>query len=251
MKYFTKDWYMKMQLSNMHLGLSVDDRASTFSEELYLELYDSSKKEFENRNVMSYEKYFNLVRKCDSEMTEEEISNSYVSIINHNISYDWVLNTQIKRFQDNLPKSILDKVKDIRVLGLGYVTLDVYNDIKKFSKDNLLYVEETIKEYNKLEKETFKNISLDFRNESFHDAQINSVIVNDDIEISVDSTGGFIEKNNIIFKNASLVSGNICEDYYWLYDEIYKDNDKYEVHVLTSLEDFSEFIILCDDIILK
>ena len=61
---------------------------------------------------------------------------------------------------------------------------------------------------------------MDFRNESFHDAQINSVIVNEDIEICVDSMGVFTEKNNIIFKNAILVSGNIYEDYYWLYDEI-------------------------------
>ena len=46
MKYLTKDWYNKMQASDLHILLKVDERAEEFSEEFFKEIYEIKQKQY-------------------------------------------------------------------------------------------------------------------------------------------------------------------------------------------------------------
>lgn len=51
-------------------------------------------------------------------------------------------------------------------------------------------------------------------------------------------------KAYIIFKNTIVKHNSSIEEEYWLYDEVYKKQDKYEIHILLSK---SDIIIMCED----
>lgn len=112
-----------------------------------------------------------------------------------------------------------------------------------------------MKDYHNCVKKQFKNKIPDFEKESFHDCQITNIIQKEnDLILEIDNEGEYTEINNIIFKNAKIIKQeNEIKKAWWLYDEIYKVNDKYEIHLLlwASNDEFSDFILTCDDIILN
>ena len=47
MKYFTKEWYNKMQCTGMHILLRIDERCGKYSDELFTEIYNKKIEELE------------------------------------------------------------------------------------------------------------------------------------------------------------------------------------------------------------
>ena len=73
---------------------------------------------------------------------------------------------------------------------------------------------------------------------------------------------GYFEENNyiikleekiwgiafIVFKNAIMKHNEKIKDDYWIYNELYLAEDKYEIHILF---DKSEVVIVCDDVYIR
>ena len=53
---------------------------------------------------------------------------------------------------------------------------------------------------------------------------------------------------SLTFKNAKIIKkDNNIEDSIWIFDEVYKENDKYEVHILLKKdEELLDLILLCN-----
>lgn len=223
MKYLTKEWYNTMQNTSHHLFLKEDIRASQYSEEYFQVLY---KKEENKWN-----------------------SNEYKVI-----EFKDFFSDNMDMLKNNLPKSILNEVCDIRVLALNYATKEVIDKIKKFCKKNENIVQKAFDDYNKDFERQFRNCKPKFINEwGFHDCNIITFKkIDKDYHMNLDNTGSFTEINNVIFKNAKIIKQESdLNGTWWLYDEIYKTDDKYEIHVLLWKEDLIDFIIQCSDVVLK
>lgn len=261
MKYLTKEWYNKMQCTKLHSGLTIDKRSDVFSEVFYQKLSRKAREDFLKTHsiLVNYEEYKKIVQGIEFMDLKEDDLRSNFELLQESLKgmtlveyFDYCQNLKIKTIKEKIPKSILHKIKDIRVFSLGYVSKNVYNLLKKYCDDNNKFVEEKFDEYTKLEEETFKNDSLEFIEWSFHDAYISCVRKNKrDIEILMDNVGSFTDKKGIIFKNCNIFLDENIEGTYWLYNEIYKIKNGYEVHILTSYDDLREFIVECEDIILS
>lgn len=263
MKYLTKDWYNKMQCSSLHVLLKVDKRAEEKNETFYQKLYKKSLKEYIKNEtyLLNYKKFKKVLlenKDLLENLNEETIKEKYENYKKEMFlgmtleqAFDYRQTNIIEDLKEKLPKDILDKVKDIRVLALDYASKEVYDLIKKFSEENEKYVDNKFKEYIKLENEMFDD-SFELLNTSFHDCYIEKCEKNKKDMIINFNTGGFSEKENIIFKNYKVILDENIENTFWLYEEIYKNKSKYEVHILTIKDkDLKELILTCDDIILK
>ena len=168
-------------------------------------------------------------------------------------SFDYKQKNRIELLKSKIPNNILEKVKDIRVLALNYASKEVYEMLKEYSQSNQKYVLDIIKEYDQIEKEQFGNNSIKFIEESFHDCFIIEVNTNgNDVIMKLDNEHGFSDKETIIFKNANIILDENINESWWLYNEIYINNDKYEVHILASGNNgLKELSITCEEFILN
>lgn len=214
MKYMTKKWYNTMQKTDLHFFLKVSKKAETFSEEYFKELY----------------KKFNTDRK-------------------NTVCYK----NNLKKLKKKLPKYILDEVSDIRVLALGYASKNVYNKIEKYCEANERYVKKMMNDYDKYYEKEFKKKKPIFLDDFyFHDCVIvASRYVNNDIIFYINNKYEFAKKNKIIFKNGKIIKQESeFKNLMWLYEEIYRVNGKYEIHVLLANETgkLRNIIIECADV---
>lgn len=111
-------------------------------------------------------------------------------------------------------------------------------------------MDEYLKDY---KKQFGNNYPKFMENWILHDCDVvSSNFVKNDIILKIDNSGGYTKINEIRFKNAKVIKQdkdlkNLC----WLYDEIYKKGDNYEIHVLFgSYNDAKtyDFIIECSDV---
>lgn len=222
MKYMTKEWYQAMQNIHHHTFIKhIDEKVKNFSNSYFNKIY----------------------------IKEEQAQKELYGPIDFNNYFNARLNDTQK-----LPDTILNEVSDIRMLALGYATQETYDKIKEYSIANYNAFEKAMKDYHNCVKKQFKNKIPDFEKESFHDSQItNFAQKGNDYIIEIDNEGAFTEINNIVFKSAEIVKqeGPI-EKSWWLYNEIYKVDGKYEIHFLLWSDDaLNDLILTCDDIILN
>lgn len=270
MRYFTKEWYGKMQNTNFHDCLKIDERADDFSDDFYKELYNDAKKtqlEF-LEDVLDYNNFKNTLLKF-TDFTEEEIENKFKKV-NEDLfqgmtpdEYFERSNTiSIERLKNSIPENILNKVKDIRVLAFGYVSSEVYELIREYCVANEKFVEEKEIEYSKVLEEQFGDTPITFMQHSFHDCDIIDVYKDkDDLIIKLDNSDGFTGVEKLIFKNYNIILDESIKGCCWKYTEVYRNDDKYEVHILAlsntidmtfSFEKNSrEMIICCKEIIVE
>lgn len=134
-----------------------------------------------------------------------------------------------------LPKAILKQIADVRVFALNKATHTVINAVTKFCEDNEKSVRATSKNYrrhmekvsNTLDKEIIEKFG-------FHDCTIIKSVQNDtSLTLHLNNTGGFTDIDEVTFENFNIIKqDDLLEDAWWLYEEVYKVNDKYEFHVL-------------------
>lgn len=265
MKYLTKEWYKKMQSTGLHILLKVDKRADEFSEKFYQKIYNKEKKKYVKQEsaFTNYKKFKKMILKelyNKEELTEEKILGEFEQYKKDTFegrsieeNFDYNQNLMIEFLKSSIPSDILNKVKDIRVLALNYVSLEVYNLLKEYCEENENYVENVLKEYTHKESEQLKNETNEFFENSFHDSFILEVNKNKkDLIIKLDPD--FTDKNIITFKNYNIILDENIKECVWLYEEIYKIEKGYEIHILTSnyeRNELKELIITCEDIIVK
>lgn len=224
MRYMTKEWYNRMQKTDVACGIKIDENADKYSEEDFKKLYELTKNSA-------------LFRDFSQESFEQQIQGG------------------IYFFKRKLPSSILDNIKDIRILALGYATSETYNKIKEYSDNNENYVEKMMNDYDKVFEQQFSTNKPDFlENFSFHDSDIiKTEKINNDLILHLDNEYSFTNVNKIVFKDATIIKSDCPlkeERLCWLYNEVYKINDGYEIHILLRDDDLYDLVIQCSDVIL-
>ncbi len=133
--------------------------------------------------------------------------------------------------------SILDEVADIRILALGYVSKNVYNKIKKYCNENERFVRKNMKEYGDYLEKEFKENKPNFLDDfNFHDRNIKlSMLLDNDLILYLNGEDGNFKINKIIFKDVKIIKQDSeLINSQWLYAEVYKNAQNYEIHVLIS-----------------
>jgi len=224
MKYFTKAWYELCQKTSYHLSLEEDGQAGTFSEEYFQQVYNNELNKWltlqeEVNALMRAENYSNEPFNRDEAI--EQFHNGFI----HNKEV----------LQKELPESILQQIADIRVFALHKATRDVINAVTQFCEANKKAVKAASENYRKYIEEAEKVLDKEIVEIfSFHDCMvINSVKSDHSLKLYLDNSGGFTNINEVIFENFHIIQQDgPLEDSWWLYEEVYKVDDKYEFHVL-------------------
>lgn len=226
MKYFTKEFYEKMQQTSYHLSLMVQSEAKIFSEEYFKTLYN-----------YKLDEYLNVKKQIAEMAANKKILDIKYDEENEKISYGLYLKSKVKELKKVLPENILDKIADIRVLALGIVeSNNIKNLIKEFCNKNKKFVENIFSSYSKYYKNFIKEQNATFlKNFHFHDCKITSVkkIANDFI-INIDGFGGITKNKQIIFKDCSGDKDGKEILGTWIYEEIYYNNNCYEIQILIA-----------------
>ncbi|MOA15118.1 hypothetical protein D3C78_1352590 [compost metagenome] len=120
-------------------------------------------------------------------------------------------------------------------MALKKATRNVINAITQFCEDNERTVNTTIDNYKKYLTEA--SLSMDreiVENFSFHDCVIIKSILDEKyITLILDNTSGFTGIDEATFENVTIIKQDAgLENSWWLYEEVYKVNDRYEFHVL-------------------
>jgi len=282
MKYMTKEWYETMQKTSFHLLLKVSKKAESFSAEYFKKLYakeeaawlklqeDVSNVKFED--IFPEEFYMENVDGSPVDPDEyEEAKKSYFNMREQALlNYDEVrpvfdpeqekknfkqaLRYNTKHLKSKLPNEILQKVADIRVLALNYASSDVKKEIAAFCKANDKSGKDAMKSYWKECRKTFKHDEPSFLDDfNFHDCKVISYRKKGmDLILTLDSSGGFTNVNQIIFKDCNVLKqDSSLHGAWWLYDEIYKSDKGYEIHVLLQSKQLIDFIVNAADVVYK
>lgn len=249
MKYFTKEWYELCQKTSFHLPLEEEKQTETFSEEYFQQLYNTELDSWLNLQ----EEIASIMETTETENTDG--NNEYEPFnreqaIEH--FHDGFIYNQ-ERLKKELPETILKQIADIRVFALNKATHTVINAVTKFCEDNEKSVRATSMNYrrhmgevpNTLDKEIIEKFG-------FHDCTIIKSVQNDmSLTLHLDNTGGFTDIVEVTFENFNIIKqDDLLEDAWWLYEEVYKVNDKYEFHVLLQNGKMGliDFIISADQV---
>ncbi|EKU43532.1 DUF4085 family protein [Lysinibacillus sp. HST-98] len=249
MKYFTKEWHELCQKNNLHLHLEEEKQAETFSEEYFQQLYD-----FELNSWLTLQEEANLILKSNETANKGEDNHyepfnkekgieQFHDIFIHNLMY----------LKKQLPKTIVQQIADIRVFALDKATRNVINAVTQLCEENKRIVTTVIEDYKRYIKENATLLDIEIDGDfSFHDCKIIKSIKNDQsLNLLLDNNGSYTNIDEVIFENFNMIKqDDLLEDAWWLYEEIYKVNDKYEFHVLLLNEtmDLIDFIISAEQI---
>ncbi|WP_216626435.1 DUF4085 family protein [Paenibacillus phytohabitans] len=87
----------------------------------------------------------------------------------------------------------------------------------------------------------------------FHDCTVTGINASEDMVIRLDTQGGFTNLNQITLIKPEIVrQDEHIVGSSWLYEELYRVNDGYEVHVfLSGAAGMQELIVRCGDIVVE
>ncbi len=184
----------------------VTDRAAIYSEELFNEAYMNFADTFFGEDLAD-------------EMQRDHLSKLYEGFL--------------KKMEENLPVLIKNKVADIRLLALGYLTKEIYEELLSYSKEAELKVEQIENESYDLYQKALSHLSDEARsvmNRSFHDSRILDCGYQDcDIFLLLKMDVGLAPLKDqylkLILKDAVVLEGIISKDLVcWLQEELYFDD---------------------------
>jgi hypothetical protein len=235
MNYFTKEWYELCQRTGDYLSLEEDKEAEFFSEEYFQQLYNQ--KLTEHLSLQEEIASYNFDDIYPLEISQEPFDRKKAS----KEFYKAFLYKQ-EYVKGVLPKEILKRIVDIRVYVLGKASGQVINDVTQFCKENEKLVNKVIKDYEIYYKKASKSFNRNIvDNINFHDCIIKDIKQMEQVlSISFDNSGGFTDIDQINFKSYKIIKQDgFLINSWWLYEEIYKTNDKYELHVLLQNENMN------------
>jgi len=277
MKYLTKEWYETMQKTDLHILLRVYEKAEKFSEEHFRKLYKQEEKKWlslqEETHKVEFEDVFpeefsfipvsidgkpidpsefEKAREKYYEMREEarlQFENPF-DPEEEKKNFRRFFRNKVKQLKRSLPNEILEEVADIRVLALNRASAAVKKKITAYCRSNKKAVENALKAYSKEHRKKFRDKEPEFIDKfRFHDSKVISCRKKrNDILIKIES-GGFTDISQITFKNCSVLKQDApLHGAWWLYDEIYKSGDRYEIHVLLTKNELIDFIVYATDV---
>lgn len=233
MRYLTKQWYQTMQDSGLGVCLEVDERAAEFSEDIYQTLRTQKLA----RWLREREEVCQVLGESIDPMEEER-------------SFDEFCARELETYRTRTPEHILTKVADLRVLAVGYCTREVFRDLEHYAQQCREQTEQTMDQA----WEEIKAQGLDkaFTGEhSLHDSVIRSMDREGEdlvIEFERDEVE-WPEIKAVRFRDAVIrKQEQDVENAWWLYDEIWRTGEGYEIHVLLWRDDgVFELTVQCRD----
>ncbi|MGQ8871172.1 DUF4085 family protein [Paenibacillus sp. TSA_86.1] len=283
MKYLTKEWYETCQQTGLHFGMRVHKGAALHDEALFQRLYKRKEKEhvkfqremYDTDPRFMLEQEGQVMTRADKAFSGEEIT-AEDQMVYHMppeerahiekliAEYDARPAFDEKQCKDNykesmawnfqyhaekLPSEILEPIADIRVFALGYCTSEVMQKLKEQSARNTKEMEAVLEEY----RETMLNqgISNEIRRKvQFHDCEVTELRTGDDLVICFDNRGGFTDIHKLTLTAPEILKqeGEMVGSH-WLYEELYRIDNGYELHVLLDGEPMPELIVRCADIV--
>ena len=252
MKYMTKEWFDASQKSGFYLTLKASKKAETFSEEFYQELYKREEKKYLK---MAKDFFETDIETAFDEFIEEDFCDDDEEFDpeKEKENFKFYLRNSLKNYKSLFPEDVFKKVADTRVLALGVVSPEVKADITKYCKDNEKMVKRAMKECSKQFQKEFKSGAPDFARMDLHDCQVTSFKKKGkNYILSVDNSDGFTDITEVRFVNCKIVKQDApLHGAWYLYDEIYKVDDHYEIHALLMKKELIDLIIEADDVVLK
>lgn len=240
MRYLTKEWYMTMQDTGLGVMLQPDDRAETYSEPYFRALF----REQQNKWLESRKEICPILEiDFDPEAERRTFRRMYRS--------------EKMRYARRLPPEILREVADLRVLALGRAGDSVCRKIRDHAASCKSRVDQTMREcFDDARRHLGETDASLLETFHFHDERVLSFRKRGrDYRLSFYCDGDrdcqvmkirFV--NAVIQKQEKRLHGA-----WWLYEELYKTDSGYEVHVLLDRNgrtDLTELILTCDDVLL-
>ncbi|WP_342554916.1 DUF4085 family protein [Paenibacillus sp. FSL R7-0652] len=283
MKFLTNEWYDLCQQTGLHFGMRVHRGAASLDEALFERLYKRKEKEYVKFQREMYDtdpRYMlehdgQVLTRADKAFSGEEVTPAD-QIVYHmppeererienmiaefdarpafdtkkcKEDYEQSMRGHYEFHAERLPTEILEQIADIRVFSLGYCTREVMEQLKKKSAENTEEMQRVQQAYR--EVMAAQQIPVDVRRRiQFHDCTVTELLTGDDLVIRFDTDGGFTEVNKLTLTAAEIVKqkGEIVGTY-WLYEELYRIDNGYELHVLLDGGSKPELIVRCADII--
>ncbi|MCP3775780.1 DUF4085 domain-containing protein [Paenibacillus sp. MZ04-78.2] len=286
MKYLTKEWYELCQRTGLHFGMRAHKSAYEHYEALYLRLYKKKEKEFisQRRKVydvdprfmleqdgaqfVALDKFLNGDQISEEDtmvyhMTSEEMDRIQQLIAAYDVrppfdkmkckeEFSEIQEWAYKEAFHKLPGELSSRIADMRVFVLGYCTREVLHELKQLSKENKKHMMLVLDEYRQAQQA--ENIPEHIRSQfGFHDCTVTELTSGKQMVMRLDTRGGFTNNNKVTFDAVDKI---IRQDEhivgsYWIYNELYRTDCGYEVHILFSGEGMSELIIHCADIVVE
>ncbi|NLC34182.1 MAG: DUF4085 family protein [Erysipelothrix sp.] len=281
MRYLTKEWY---QLSaDLHLGYSVSSVYRVFDEALFQKLYKRGERDYIEleQEIYNTDPRYMLEDEANTEqaverlMNEEGLAREDIHVIemsdeeraeimqlieafDKRLPFDAEvykdlfkqrLDINIKQLEKDLPKEVYNDIADIRLFALGYCSKEVYKQLKKISMINDKESKKILKQYHEIQSQ--QDIPEEIRDKfGFHDSIVTEVIQEqNNITLRLDNKGGFSDVESVTFIDATLIKqDDNLEGKHWIYNELYKNEEGYEVHVLLAGETMLDYIIQSKDI---
>lgn len=233
MKYMTKQWYRDMQaVTILPHDLCVDPWAERYSESCFRKLYAQKKSQW---LALRSELMADWGEPFDSEAETSSFARNY--------------RDQKRRLLLDLPKEILNRVADIRVLALGFCTEEIYSMCNAYVKNRMQSVDDRIREYKTYAELELKDVPFELA--YFHDGVVKSLRrKSNSLVLEFDDPEQCLSHNRIAFNNAVVMQqdGRLCGAE-WLYSEIYKNTLGYEIHALLHRNGKQlDFIVQCSDV---
>ncbi|MBE6901683.1 MAG: DUF4085 family protein [Ruminococcaceae bacterium] len=237
MKYFTREWYNDCQLTSLSCVKTTDSRAEEFSEAYFEELYAGEL----NAHIRLMEEV--------SQLTGAEFDQSTVKR-----NYENGYRNKLEACKNGLPEEILSDIADVRVFALGVCTEQIKSRLKAWRYELEKKLDASVAPYLEYAKKLYNELPVDFRKYmNFHDEYVKQFYCDGDSAViefedlnCIDATGEIIRTDMLIFENVEIIEqDNDIVGAVWLYDELYKTADGYELHVFLS---DAYLTLLCTDI---
>jgi hypothetical protein len=172
----------------------------------------------------------------------------------HEAIFEEVFQERLKSYEEILPEKIRGRIADLRVFTLGKATGKVLKKVKKLSNRNNRKVERAAREYHKYLKKAKPIRKLYKDGFDLHDCRITEVISEKGkLTIDLDNSGGFTDVERLVLLDPEItLIENELSGFYWLYEEVYRKGDRYELNVLLSGQDGikSYFTVTYDKILM-
>lgn len=233
MRYLTKQWYQTMQDTGLGVCLEVDERAAEFSEVLFQELWAEK--------LALWLKEQEEVCELLGEPFDDEKERR---------SFSQAKERELAQFRTRTPERILSKVADPRLLALGYSTAEVRKAFADFSEECRQHTDQTWKQY--WDARRAAGLDKAFTGEhSLHDSVILTMEREGEdlvIEFERDEVE-WPEIKAVRFRGAVILTQEQdVENAWWLYDEVWRTGEGYEVHALLWRDDgVFELTVQCRD----
>ena len=246
MKYMTKDWYTALQKTHLYQPLEISEAADTFSQETFQKLYQIR----ENEYIYWQREAFSDLETApafDEDLLREQFRQD-------------VLPRRVEEIKNELPPDILRHVADLRVLALRVCSATAYDAITAYCNENEQTCRSAAIAYNQYFEQEFPDGIPHFAHDLYlHDNRIASCeTTENDLILHFDDTNELNRFQQIILKNFRVIKQDTAlENAVCLYEEIYRDGNRYEIHFLLwqdepdeseSDDTLSDFIVSVSDL---